>query len=155
LILQTDANGDTVASTTGERGACCDLVNAVDPEGAPICSQTCASEGTHLDRRAAFARGIPVHVTCQSFDTGQRTVIVQPLPLAPEGVQPLSRRECQVLRLAAEGYTDAEIGRLLEISSGTVRTHVRHAREKMSARSRTEAVARALMLNLLHEAGPG
>jgi DNA-binding NarL/FixJ family response regulator len=64
-------------------------------------------------------------------------------------VEQLTVREVEVLRLACEGYTDREIARVLKVGRGTVRTHAQHIREKLGARSRTEAAARALMLGLL------
>jgi len=56
---------------------------------------------------------------------------------------PLSRRETEVLSLAAEGFTNAAIGGRLFISDKTVKTHLRNVYKKLSVGSRTEAVVRA------------
>lgn len=56
----------------------------------------------------------------------------------------LSRRESEVLTLLAEGLTGEEIAKRLVLSPETVRTHVRNAMEKLDARTRTEAVVKAL-----------
>jgi DNA-binding NarL/FixJ family response regulator len=61
----------------------------------------------------------------------------------------LSDRERDVLRLLAEGGSNEQIGRLLHISPGTVRAHLVNARAKLGAATRTEAVARALRLELI------
>lgn len=59
-----------------------------------------------------------------------------PPQLAPE---PLSERERQVLALLADGRPNREIGRILSISEGTVKTHLKHIFSKLGARNRTEA----------------
>lgn len=56
----------------------------------------------------------------------------------------LSRRESEVLTMLAKGLTGEEIARRLVLSPETVRTHVRNAMEKLDARTRTEAVVKAL-----------
>ena len=54
-----------------------------------------------------------------------------------------------MLRLASEGNTNDAIGSKLFISPDTVRSHMRHAMEKLEADSRTEAVAKALRQHLI------
>ncbi len=61
----------------------------------------------------------------------------------------LTPREREVLRLLAEGLRGDEIAERLSISSLTVRTHVKHAMEKLKATTRTEAVAIALRRSLI------
>ena len=56
----------------------------------------------------------------------------------------LSRRESEVLSMLAEGLTGEEIARRLVLSPETVRTHVRNAMEKLDARTRVEAVVKAI-----------
>ena len=56
----------------------------------------------------------------------------------------LSRREAEALGFLAEGLTGEEIARRLVLSPETVRTHIRNATEKLGARTRTEAVVKAL-----------
>lgn len=51
----------------------------------------------------------------------------------------LSERERQVLRLIAEGHTDAEIAHALTISVYTVQNHVKSILRKLEARNRTHA----------------
>ena len=52
---------------------------------------------------------------------------------------PLSERERQVLRLAGEGTTSAEIARQVHLSEGTVRNYLSEAISKLNAANRIEA----------------
>ncbi len=56
-------------------------------------------------------------------------------------MEPMTRKELQVLQLAAEGYSNAAMADKLELSDSTVRTHLRNISTKLRARSRAEAVA--------------
>jgi DNA-binding NarL/FixJ family response regulator len=60
------------------------------------------------------------------------------------GEKALSGRESQVLAMLAQGLTGEEIAQRLVLSPETVRTHVRNAMGKLDARTRTEAVVKAL-----------
>jgi DNA-binding NarL/FixJ family response regulator len=55
----------------------------------------------------------------------------------------LSRREVQVLQLAAEGLTDKEIALRLNMSRRTATTHQTNIRQKLNVQNRAEAVAHA------------
>lgn len=50
----------------------------------------------------------------------------------------LSPREKQVAALACLGHTNPEIGRLMFISTNTVKTHMRNLLEKVNVNSKTE-----------------
>lgn len=56
----------------------------------------------------------------------------------------LSNRESEILSMLAQGLTGGEIAQRLVLSPETVRTHIRNAMEKLDARTRTEAVVKAL-----------
>jgi DNA-binding CsgD family transcriptional regulator len=56
----------------------------------------------------------------------------------------LSPREREVLALLASGHTVQEIAEQLGLSPLTIRTHVRNAKDKLSARTTAHAVAIAL-----------
>ena len=58
--------------------------------------------------------------------------------------EPLTPREREVLTALALGRTGAEIAAALFISPETVRNHVRNARATLGARTRAQAIARAL-----------
>ncbi|GAA2051938.1 response regulator [Leifsonia soli] len=61
----------------------------------------------------------------------------------------LSVQEVRVLRLAADGRTNAAIGSELFIGEATVKTYLSRAYEKLGVSDRTSAVRRALELGLL------
>jgi DNA-binding NarL/FixJ family response regulator len=61
----------------------------------------------------------------------------------------LSSREREVLKLVAEGRTNAEIANLLMLSSKTVQTHRAHAMEKLGLHERTALVRYAIRTGLI------
>jgi two-component system response regulator DesR len=56
------------------------------------------------------------------------------------GANPLTEREADVLRAAADGGTTAEIGRALFLSPATVRNYLSNAISKLDARNRIDAI---------------
>lgn len=82
--------------------------------------------------------------------------LAQPLRVPPAPVRNVGRpspdsvlttREVEVLRLMAEGDTNARIATRLVISEGTVKSHVKHILRKLGAANRAEAVCRWLKRN--------
>ena len=61
----------------------------------------------------------------------------------------LTERELDVLRLAARGQTNKQIGAELAISDRTVQNHLANIYAKLGVASRTEAVTAALQRNLI------
>ncbi|MFD7819096.1 response regulator [Streptomyces sp. NPDC059785] len=74
--------------------------------------------------------------------------LVDQLRTRPERPR-LSERETAVLRLVAEGHTNAEIGRRLFIGESTVKTHLLRAFGKLGVTDRTAAVTSAMRFGLL------
>jgi DNA-binding NarL/FixJ family response regulator len=62
---------------------------------------------------------------------------------------PLSRRETEVLRLLAEGFTTEAAGQKLFLSPTTVRSYAENAMRKLEARNRVHAVAIAVRMGIL------
>ena len=65
----------------------------------------------------------------------------------PDGGAPprvLSGREAEILELLSTGLTGEQIAERLVLSPETVRTHIRNAMGKLRARTRTEAVVKAI-----------
>jgi len=106
----------------------------------------------------------------QQLIAGIRTVMAGDALLAPEitrrlldrfvarpprstGIPPdfadLSERELEVLRLIADGRSNAEIAVDLYISEATVKTHVTHILTKLRLRDRVQAVALAYRTGLM------
>ncbi|PXY31278.1 response regulator [Prauserella muralis] len=74
-------------------------------------------------------------------DAGQRTDA-----LARSG---LTRREYEVLRLAAQGKTNPEIAEATGLTRNTVKTYLQSALHKLGARNRVEAIGKASEAGLL------
>ena len=78
----------------------------------------------------------------------------RPLPLPPATraqplIEPLSRRELEVLHLIAQGLSNHEISERLYLALSTVKGHNRVIFGKLDVQRRTEAVSRARKLGLL------
>jgi DNA-binding CsgD family transcriptional regulator len=65
------------------------------------------------------------------------------------GVPRLSAREHEVLRLVADGYSNAMIASKLHLSENTIKGHMEAVLSRLNARNRAEAVAAAGRLDLL------
>jgi pimeloyl-ACP methyl ester carboxylesterase/DNA-binding CsgD family transcriptional regulator len=70
-------------------------------------------------------------------------------PAPARRVEELSAREREVLRLVAEGLSDAEIGARLVLSPHTVHRHVANIRRKLGLRSRSAAAAAAARAGII------
>jgi DNA-binding NarL/FixJ family response regulator len=68
------------------------------------------------------------------------------------GTTPTPQQE-RVLELAAEGFTNQEIGKRLFISESTVRFHVQKLKAKFEARTKTELIAKAIRTGFIAPAG--
>jgi LuxR family transcriptional regulator, maltose regulon positive regulatory protein len=64
-------------------------------------------------------------------------------------IDPLTEREIEILRLIADGHSNAEIGQRLYLALSTVKGHNLRIFNKLQVQNRTEAVARARELGLL------
>ena len=86
-------------------------------------------------------------------DRGEQSPDVEayamPAALDALGREHLSDRELKVLRLAARGLTNREIGASLFVTEGTVKNHISAMLGKLQVRGRTQAVVVAKELGLL------
>ncbi|GAA1250254.1 response regulator transcription factor [Prauserella halophila] len=62
-------------------------------------------------------------------------------PTVEEPAEPLTARELDVVRAAARGHTNTEIGEELFLSLSTVKTHLAAVQNKIGARNRVEIAA--------------
>ena len=70
---------------------------------------------------------------------GERVIAPELALTAFDARDPLTERERQVLRLAGQGTSNAEIGRRLYLAEGTVRNYLSEAIGKLDADNRIEA----------------
>lgn len=88
------------------------------------------------------------------LQTAMHGVKVDPIsslesPGLPHLLEPLSKRELEVLQTLSEGLTNKEIARKLFLSVSTVKVHTHRIYRKMNVNSRTEATVKARSLNIL------
>lgn len=108
-------------------------------EGAPM------AELLHL----AASRGIAtdyVHKLLAAFSPGDE--IVQ-FPVSQQLVEPLSKRELQVLRMLNTELSGPDIASELSVSLNTMRTHTKNIYSKLNVNNRRAAISKAFELNLL------
>ncbi len=98
---------------------------------------------------AAFAQtaAIPPSTAPALHAARQRGASVSPPQSAL--IEPLSQRELEILRLIAQGLSNAEISKRLFLALSTVKGHNLKIFGKLQVQNRTEAVARARELGLL------
>lgn len=123
-------------------------------------SRTAAETALRNAREGAASLGAaPLLESIETVARHARIDLVSRSPSAVEGMgqgssapaSVLTRRECDVLGLVAEGHTNREIGDRLFISEKTVSVHVSNAMAKLGALSRYEAAATAERLGLLRK----
>jgi two-component system response regulator DesR len=111
---------------------------------------------TNLGRSGTLRRALAVHAAgymlkdappeqlasaIRNVAAGRRVIDPQLAVSTWEGGQnPLSSREHDVLRLAAEGSEPAEIAATLHLSTGTVRNYLTTVVTKLNARNRVDAI---------------
>lgn len=115
-------------------------------EGAPM-AQLLTEAATRGLRSGYTEKLLAAFETEEPTRTDKRSLP----PAAPTGflLEPLSRRELEVLRLIDQGLSNREISGRLFRSLDTVKGHNRIIFGKLGVKSRTEAVARARELGLL------
>lgn len=127
-----------------------------------VLSHPACRKATH-DKAAALLHQLEAMLPTARFTAAwehgqllQPTQVITDLAAVVSGVSEqgavtcvLSERELEVLRLVADGLSNAEIAQTLFLSVGTVKVHVRHIFDKLDAENRTEAVAAARKRGIL------
>jgi ATP/maltotriose-dependent transcriptional regulator MalT len=85
-----------------------------------------------------------------SPDYAKRLLKVIGEATSPESpFEPLTERELDVLRLVADGLTNAAVAAELVVAQSTVKTHINRIYSKLGVTQRTQAVAKARELGLI------
>lgn len=96
---------------------------------------------------------VPLLERCATLGVSVKTYAQQVLQSVPEAspgaALNLSERESQTLQLVARGQSNKEIARSLDISSETVKWHLKNVYAKLEVTSRIQALHRARALSLL------
>jgi LuxR family maltose regulon positive regulatory protein len=98
--------------------------------------------------RLAGSRGITPQYVHRLISEFSSSPLMSPATKQPL-IEPLSKRELEVLKLLVVGKSNQEIASQLVISLGTVKRHVFNIFGKMNVKSRTECAMRARELHLL------
>jgi LuxR family maltose regulon positive regulatory protein len=90
--------------------------------------------------------------TAPAFIEGLIQRVPKAVKVTPSLMDPLTERELKVIELAALGYSNREIAAEMFVAVSTIKTHIKHAFDKLNADgSRTRAIARARELGLLQD----
>jgi DNA-binding NarL/FixJ family response regulator len=73
----------------------------------------------------------------------------QPEFAALDSPDPLTKREIEVVRLMAGGFSNREIAEALGTSEGTIKNHASSILSKLGVRDRTRAVLKAIELGYM------
>jgi len=104
--------------------------------------QQAASGAAHGEYAARLLRAFESSLP----DAGQEIPAIS----ASQGlVEPLTRREMQVLRLICEGCTNQQIAEALIVSVNTIKKHTNNIYGKLGVRNRAQAVIRAQKIKLI------
>jgi DNA-binding NarL/FixJ family response regulator len=96
----------------------------------------------------------PLDVAAAVRQTSERSFFLRTEALRVEGTAPpaehgLTKREVEILRLAAHGMSNAEIAKSLWITEQTVKFHLANTYRKLGVGNRTGAARQAQLLGLL------
>jgi len=98
--------------------------------------------------RRAGTQGIEPHFVAGLLPEIDQISASSPAEAQPL-IDPLTKRELELLQLLAAGLSNAEIADQLVITVGTVKAHTASIYQKLNVNRRSQAVARARELNIL------
>lgn len=139
LSIHDDENYVTLALQTGAQGY---LLKEMDADALIEAVRVVADGGSYLHPKVTHNlvneyRRLTAGVARGGGSYLQTIEIRRPLHL-------LTRRECEVLQLLADGKSNRGIGEALFISEKTVKNHVSNILQKMNVNDRTQAVVVAI-----------
>lgn len=80
-------------------------------------------------------------LTVRLFERLRSSAAVSGAPRSRSAAEPLTAREEEVIRALARGRSNAELACELQVSVGTVKTHLANIQRKLNARNRVEIAA--------------
>jgi two-component system response regulator DesR len=139
--LAQEVQAEELSQTLGEAPPDCGVLVVLD-------RQARYSVGCSLARMAPRVGIIAAESSVDDLVTGVRRIArgepVLDLEIAVAAltarVNPLTDRECEILRLVRTGATTLEVARTLCLSAGTVRNYLSHVLVTTGARSRIQAI---------------
>lgn len=148
IMLTTYAN-PTYFSEAVRNGASGYLLKESEPEDIVQAIQTAASR-RYLFDPDLLNMVVGQQATSNATPPENSVSMSMASPCEPELVEPLSDREKDVLRLLAQGLSNAGIAESLQVSITTVKTHVSHILRKLDVSDRTQAALIASRFHLDH-----
>jgi two-component system response regulator DegU len=139
LSIHDDENYVMHALQTGARGY---LLKEMDADALIEAVRVVAEGGSYLHPKVTHSlvneyRRLTANQVSSGYSSLHNIEIRRPLHL-------LTRRECEVLQMLADGKSNRGIGEALFISEKTVKNHVSNILQKMSVNDRTQAVVVAI-----------
>jgi DNA-binding NarL/FixJ family response regulator len=144
------------------------LLGQAASSGPGLRSVVLATEDDPAQIEGAFAAGASMYCVKtaapqdlasairQSFQTsiyhaGSRLRQPEPVAVVAEATTGLTKREVEILRLVAEGYSNSQLAKMLWVTEQTVKFHLSNIYRKLSVANRTEASRWAQLHGLLRE----
>ncbi|MBT2661788.1 response regulator transcription factor [Bacillus sp. ISL-45] len=138
LSIHDDENYVTHALRTGATGY---LLKEMDADALIEAVKVVADGGSYLHPRVTH--NLVKEYRRLSADEGGSDKYISPVEIR-RPLHLLTRRECEVLQLLADGKSNRGIGEALFISEKTVKNHVSNILQKMNVNDRTQAVVVAI-----------
>jgi len=121
-----------------------------DDRAEPVRLALMIADTALADRLAALLASVPGLQLVTSTDVADALIVLAAKSSQPDGDLQLTPRESEVLRLLAEGASNKMIAQRLGISVHTAKFHVGAVIDKFDAIGRTDAVAQAARLGIIH-----
>jgi DNA-binding NarL/FixJ family response regulator len=122
-----------------------ETIEAAFAAGAAVyCVKTAEQQDLASAIRQAFDRSIYI-----AGGGGRVEAILPPLVEQEPTAHDLTRRELEILRLAAEGHSNSQLARMLWVTEQTVKFHLSNIYRKLDVANRTEASRWAQLNGLL------
>jgi DNA-binding NarL/FixJ family response regulator len=116
----------------------------------PRAERQTATEALKAGATAYVAKSSPAEELSRAVDAAADAErFVDPAAESSRKRALLTKRQCQILQLIADGHSTAVVARRLGLSSETVRTHTKAILARLRARDRAHAVAIAFRHSLI------